>query len=138
MKRFVTTGCALLTMMLATVLAFGQDQDRERNFQGNPQTYQNSGLSVQQPSNRAYDNQQNSYTMPRDYTYNYDRNGYGYSNRNDWSRSAKYVGGGAAAGAAVGALIGHGKGAAVGAAAGALGGYLYKKHKDHSNSSPGY
>ncbi|MGI8989909.1 MAG: glycine zipper domain-containing protein, partial [Bryobacteraceae bacterium] len=42
------------------------------------------------------------------------------------------VGGGAAAGAVVGGLIGHGKGAAVGALAGGVGGYLYKKHKDHS------
>jgi hypothetical protein len=39
-------------------------------------------------------------------------------------RTAKFLGGGAAAGAVIGAILGHGKGAAIGAASGAGGGAL--------------
>ena len=46
-------------------------------------------------------------------------------------KTAKRVGGGAAAGAAIGALAGGGKGAAIGALAGGGGGYVYDKHKKH-------
>lgn len=44
-------------------------------------------------------------------------------------KTAKRVGGGAAAGAAVGALAGGGKGAAIGAGAGAGAGALYDRHE---------
>ncbi len=126
MKRTQIGSVALLAAMLAPV-AVAQD----RYFDRNRPVYE-SNAPVQ---NRYYNgpsgyyNQRGVYEAPREYNYN--SNSYGYYDRDQWGRSAKYVGGGAAAGAVLGALIGHGKGAAIGALAGGAGGYLYKKHNDN-------
>ncbi len=123
MRRFIVGNLVLLTLLFAPAASFGQSWDGYCGTRGyQPNRYYGN-------ENRYYD-QRNSYEASRDYDLNYDRDSYGYSDRDSRGRSAAYVGGGAAAGAAIGAIIGHGKGAAIGAIAGATGGYLYKRHND--------
>ncbi len=136
MKRILISSFALFAMVLAPAASFAQDrycdrgqQEYRPNFPVDERYY---------GRDNGYYDQRNSDYAPRDYNYNRDRNGYGYSNRDRWGRSAAYIGGGAAAGAALGAIIGHGKGAGVGAIAGGLGGYLYKKHNDRRYNERGY
>ena len=126
MKRTHIGTVAVLAAMLAPA-ALGQDRYCDRNSR----VYESySPVQDSYYSGAAgYYDRRGAYDAPREY--NYDRNSYGYYDRDQWGRTAKYVGGGAAAGAVLGALIGHGKGAAIGALAGGAGGYLYKRHNDH-------